>query len=91
MNALADDTRLRILEILTKHDELCAQDIIEELGLSQSSVSRHLSQLSATGFLVERRRDVNKCYSLNVDREGWLSASIAGSPVTKFGLENEPT
>jgi DNA-binding transcriptional ArsR family regulator len=68
MNALADDTRLRILEMLTMHDELCAQDIIEALGLSQSSVSRHLSQLAATGFLIERRRDVNKCYSLNVDR-----------------------
>lgn len=68
MNALADDTRLHILEMLTKQEEMCAQDIIEALGLSQSSVSRHLSQLSATGFLLERRRDVNKCYSLNTDR-----------------------
>jgi DNA-binding transcriptional ArsR family regulator len=68
MNALADDTRLRILEMLTRTDELCAQDIIETLGLSQSTVSRHLGQLTASGFLVERRRDVNKCYSLNTDR-----------------------
>lgn len=68
MNALADDTRLRILEMLTRSDELCAQDIIEALGLSQSTVSRHLGQLTASGFLVERRRDVNKCYSLNTDR-----------------------
>lgn len=68
MNALADDTRLRILEMLTQREELCAQDIIEALNVSQSTVSRHLSQLSATGFLLERRRDVNKCYSLNVDR-----------------------
>lgn len=70
LNALADDVRLRILELLTKHDEMCAQDIIEQLGLSQSSVSRHLSQLSATGYLIERRRDVNKCYSLNPERIG---------------------
>jgi DNA-binding transcriptional ArsR family regulator len=68
MNALADDTRLRILELLTRTDELCAQDIIESLGLSQSTVSRHLGQLTASGFLVERRREVNKCYSLNTDR-----------------------
>jgi ArsR family transcriptional regulator len=68
LNALADDTRLRILELLTQHDELCAQDIIEILGLSQSSVSRHLSQLTATGYLIERRREVSKCYSLNTDR-----------------------
>ncbi|MEP7293822.1 MAG: metalloregulator ArsR/SmtB family transcription factor [Chloroflexota bacterium] len=68
MNALADDTRLRILELLTQHEELCAQDIIEMTELSQSSVSRHLSQLSATGFITERRRDVSKCYALNTDR-----------------------
>lgn len=68
LNALADDTRLHILELLTRHDELCAQDIIEELSLSQSSASRHLSQLSASGYLIERRRDVNKCYSLNRER-----------------------
>jgi DNA-binding transcriptional ArsR family regulator len=68
LNALADDTRLRILELLTKNEELCAQDIIEQLNLSQSSISRHLSQLSANGFITERRREVAKCYSLNTDR-----------------------
>lgn len=68
LNALADDTRLRILELLTQHDELCAQDIIERLDLSQSTISRHLSQLTATGYLKERRKDVAKCYSLNTNR-----------------------
>jgi DNA-binding transcriptional ArsR family regulator len=68
LNALGDDARLRILELLTRHDELCAQDIIEHLNLSQSSVSRHLKQLYATGYITERRRDVAKCYSLNTDR-----------------------
>jgi len=68
LNALADDTRLHILELLTRSEELCAQEIIEALSLSQSSASRHLSQLSASGFLVERRREVNKCYSLNRER-----------------------
>ena len=68
LNALADNTRLTILEMLTRHEELCAQDIINELNLSQSSASRHLRQLTATGYLVERRRDVAKCYSLNPER-----------------------
>lgn len=68
LNALADDTRLQILELLTQHEELCAQDIITMLDLSQSSASRHLRQLTATGYLIERRREVAKCYSLNTDR-----------------------
>jgi ArsR family transcriptional regulator len=68
LNALADDTRLTILELLTQHHELCAQDIINMLDLSQSSASRHLRQLTATGYIVERRRDIAKCYTLNYDR-----------------------
>jgi DNA-binding transcriptional ArsR family regulator len=68
LNALADDTRLRILELLTQEDEVCAQDLITRLDLSQSSVSRHLSTLVSTSFVNERRRDVAKCYSLNPRR-----------------------
>jgi DNA-binding transcriptional ArsR family regulator len=68
LSALADDTRLQILELLTQHDELCAQDVIEILELSQSAASRHLRQLTATGYLLERRREVAKCYSLNPAR-----------------------
>lgn len=70
LNALADDTRLAILELLTRHRELCAQDIMQMFDppLSQSSASRHLRQLTATGYLTERRREVAKCYSLNQNR-----------------------
>lgn len=67
LSALADDTRLRILELLSGHEELCAQDIIEMLDLSQSAASRHLRHLSATGYLVERRVEGAKCYQLNKD------------------------
>jgi len=68
LNALADETRLKILEMLTEQDELCAQDFITGLDLSQSSASRHLRQLTASGYLSERRRDVAKCYSINPER-----------------------
>ncbi len=68
LNALADDTRLHILELVGERGEMFAQDIILSLDLSQSSASRHLRQLTAAGFLSERRRDgANKVYSLNID------------------------
>jgi DNA-binding MarR family transcriptional regulator len=38
------------------------------LQLTQSATSRHLRQLSAAGYVVERRREGAKCYSLNRDR-----------------------
>ncbi len=68
LSALADDTRLQILELLTQHNELGAQDVMKMLDLTQSAASRHLRQLTATGYLVERRKEVAKWYSLNPQR-----------------------
>jgi ArsR family transcriptional regulator len=68
VNALADDTRLRILKLVSEEGELRSQDIMNRVELSQSAVSRHLKQLSATGYLNERRCDGAKCYTLNPNR-----------------------
>jgi DNA-binding transcriptional ArsR family regulator len=68
LSALADDTRLRILELLSQHAQLNAQEVMERLELSQSSASRHLSQLSASGYLTVARREGVKSYRLNRDR-----------------------
>ena len=68
MSALADDNRLRILQMVAEHGELRSQDIIEEIGLSQPSVSRYLTQLTVTGYLQERRVNGSKAYTLNRDR-----------------------
>ncbi len=64
--ALADETRLRIIDLLMQEDEMHAQDIIARLELSQSSVSRHLKQLVSMGYLYERRGEgANKTYRLS--------------------------
>ncbi len=68
ISALADDTRLRILKLISEGGEQCSHDIITRLRLSQSTVSRHLKQLSATGYLNERRCNGAKCYALNPRR-----------------------
>lgn len=76
LNALADDTRLHILELMAQEGELGAKEIIARLDLSQSSASRHLRQLSATGYLIERRREGAKVYRLNRDRIKGIVKSI---------------
>jgi ArsR family transcriptional regulator len=75
LNALADDTRLRILNIIAQQGTLSSGDIMSQLDLSQSAASRHLKQLSATGYLTERRKHGAKHYTLNPDRiQGTLQA-----------------
>ncbi|MFA9402661.1 MAG: ArsR/SmtB family transcription factor [Anaerolineales bacterium] len=68
LTALADETRLSILAITSEREQICSQELIDILQMSQSSVSRHLRQLSASGFLRERRTEAGKCYTLNPER-----------------------
>jgi len=53
--ALGDDTRLRIVALLS-HGELCVCHVQEALGLTQPNASRQLSVLKNAG-VVESRRD----------------------------------
>ncbi|HUF00323.1 MAG TPA: metalloregulator ArsR/SmtB family transcription factor [Anaerolineales bacterium] len=68
ISALADDTRLQILQLIADNGEMRSQEIMEVVNLSQPSVSRYLSQLTAAGFLQERRANGAKAYILNRDR-----------------------
>jgi ArsR family transcriptional regulator len=68
ISALADDTRLQILRMIAENGEMRSQEIMEAINLSQPSVSRYLSQLTAAGFLQERRANGAKAYILNTDR-----------------------
>lgn len=68
LNALADDNRLRILRLVAERGEVRSAEVMERLDISQSCTSRHLTQLTANGYLVERRWESGKCYSLNPTR-----------------------
>lgn len=68
LSALADDTRLQILQMIRDNQETRTQEIIEATGLSQPSVSRYLGQLTATGYLRESRVNGAKTYALNRER-----------------------
>jgi ArsR family transcriptional regulator len=50
--ALSDPNRLRILKML-QTKSLCVCEITDVLKLATSTVSKHLSILKATGFIIE--------------------------------------
>ena len=68
LSALADNTRLHILQMIAEKRQMRSQEIMEATNLSQPSVSRYLSQLTATGYLQERRESGAKIYILNTER-----------------------
>ena len=60
---LADETRLRILILLTR-GELCVCDIMSIIGATQSKTSRHLAYLRSAGLVHARREGLWIHYSL---------------------------
>lgn len=75
IRAMGDANRLRILDLLGT-GELYAQEIVGRLGIAQSAVSRHLSQLERAGLVeVEPRRGM-KYYAINRERLRMLAQSI---------------
>ena len=63
--ALADDTRLRILALLSA-GEVCVCHIHGALDLPQSTVSRHLAYLRKSGLASARREGLWMHYSLQM-------------------------
>ena len=53
--ALADDTRLRILLLLGRKNNLCVCEMEAVLRVPQYRISRHLGILKAAGFLQSHR------------------------------------
>ena len=75
IRAMGDANRLRILDLLGT-GELYAQEIVGRLGIAQSAVSRHLSQLERAGLVTVEPRRGMKYYAISRDRLQMLAESI---------------
>ena len=60
----ADETRLRLLNLLADNTEVCVCDLVEVLGLSQPKVSRHLAYLRRAGLVRDRKNGLWVYYRL---------------------------
>ncbi|HYI24361.1 MAG TPA: metalloregulator ArsR/SmtB family transcription factor [Thermomicrobiales bacterium] len=75
LRALGDANRLRIIDLLGT-GQLYAQEIVGRLGIAQSAVSRHLSQLERAGLIrVEPRRGM-KYYAIDHHRMDVLAETL---------------
>ncbi len=61
LKAMAHPLRLKILCILGSTTEVSVQEIVDQVGTSQSNISQHLSILREKGYLAARK-DANKVY-----------------------------
>ncbi len=72
--ALAHPARIAIIELLIKKQSCICGDIVEDLPLSQSTVSQHLKELKEAGLIKGDIDGAKVCYC--IDEKEWANAKI---------------
>lgn len=75
LNCLADDTRLRLLRLLERH-ELGVGELAQVLRLPQPTISRHLKELADCGFVLSRREGTSNLYRLRASELPPVAAEL---------------
>src|SRR6478609_6766516 len=72
--ALSNPARVAILQLLIKKQACICGDIVDELPLSQSTVSQHLKELKEAGLIKGDIDGVKVCYC--IDEKEWENAKV---------------
>ncbi|HTF21291.1 MAG TPA: metalloregulator ArsR/SmtB family transcription factor [Chryseolinea sp.] len=70
--ALGHPARIAILQFLIKSKSCICGDIVDELPLSQSTVSQHLNELKKAGLIKGDIEGPSVCYC--IDEKAWNKA-----------------
>lgn len=73
--ALAHPARVAILQLLIKRQSCICGDIVDELPLSQSTVSQHLKELKEAGLIKGDIEGKTVCYC--IDEKEWEVAEAS--------------
>lgn len=70
--AIGHPARVAILEVLLKRNACICGDLVDELPLSQSTVSQHLKELKEAGLIKGNIEGTSICYC--IDEKVWREA-----------------
>lgn len=86
--ALAHPARIAIIELLLKRQNCICGDIVDELPLSQSTVSQHLKELKNAGLIKGEIEGVTTCYC--IDENEWALAQQYLGGLLKSAVNSRP-
>src|SRR6185503_4708410 len=86
LRLLADPSRVRVV-LLLEREELSVAELQDILGMGQSTISTHLSQLKQAGIVEDRRTGKNILYRLKSSGKGFQEQLL---PVLKEALAEIP-
>lgn len=67
--ALADSTRIKLIDLLQERQNICVSELAKELGISVSATSQQMRILEMTGLVNRERMGQRICYQLNSNDE----------------------
>ncbi len=62
---LAHPARVAILQYITQQESCICNDLVEELGLAQATISQHLKELKNIGIIRGTIEGKSVCYCIN--------------------------
>ena len=76
--ALGHPARIAILQTLIKKNSCVCGDIVDELPLSQSTISQHLAELKKVGLIEGTISGPSVCYCINTEVWNTMKIEIDG-------------
>ena len=65
---LGHPARVAILQYISCQNACICNDLVEEIGLAQATISQHLKELKSIGLLKGEVEGKSMCYCINVER-----------------------
>jgi len=66
IKAMAHPTRLFVMDELTRGGQRCVQELTDLIGVSMSTVSRHLAMLQNAGLVEHEKRGAQVYYRIRI-------------------------
>ncbi len=73
---LGHPARIAILQYISTQDSCICNDLVEEIGLAQATISQHLKELKSIGLLTGAIEGKKMCYCIDIDRWNTLQKSL---------------
>ena len=78
LKAITDPTRLEILTLLSKSSTMCGCKLLEQLNVTQGTLSHHMKVLSNAGVVSIRKEGKWCYYSINKEEISEVADFLTG-------------
>lgn len=75
---LGHPARIAILEHIGKIDDCICNDLVDEIGLAQATISQHLKELKKIGIISGNISGKKVCYCINQNRWKEIQKQLVG-------------